>query len=523
MPEVRKLLVVDDEPTVCRACGRIFSRQGFEVEESTDPREGLDWATQRDYSGILLDVKMPMMDGIQFLQRLRETKPEVPVLIMTGYPSVPNAAAAIRLGASDYVTKPFTPEEITQAMRRTLSRRTSGGPLAESVRADGSAREPEGLLFLDESWLQLESDGSACVGAVLPGLRGASIESIRLPKVGEVVYQGLPLAGVKVADRQMVVVRSPLSGVVAAVNDRLVSDPAALTVDPCGQGWIACVCTTRLEDEMTGCRRRQVILVNADDASAEDQRARLALLGCGVSPVRGREDLAGALRATDAVLLLIDAASFGERGPALVAQVNSLAPSMRVVVVACPEGHWEGAYRKQRIFYYAMEPFEDNEMADILDAAFRVSDPQHQPPARAAKGAADSIGSISVTNRNGRKVQLLAGPGLLWRTEGLGAEIGRRLAERSLPAAVASGEAGTSAPEILKAAARCDRLMVLRARDADRLPGSLSREVGGEVGEAAARVTTLLVESDSIGGFTGLDARTISALAEHIVREMASY
>ena len=121
MADDRTLLVVDDEEVVCQACRRIFSRQGFQVEVNTDARQGLAWATEKDYSIILLDIKMPNMDGIEFLERLREKKPDVPVLIITGYPSIPNASAAMRLGACDYVTKPFTSEEITWAVQRVLS------------------------------------------------------------------------------------------------------------------------------------------------------------------------------------------------------------------------------------------------------------------------------------------------------------------------------------------------------------------------------------------------------------------
>ena len=123
MAGTHSLLVVDDEEVVCQACRRIFSRQGFEVVSNTDARQGLTVAAERDFDIILLDIKMPNMDGIQFLEQLRERKPDVPVLIITGYPSIPNASAAMRLGACDYVTKPFTTEEITSAVQRVLSTR----------------------------------------------------------------------------------------------------------------------------------------------------------------------------------------------------------------------------------------------------------------------------------------------------------------------------------------------------------------------------------------------------------------
>ena len=93
MADSHALLVVDDEEVICQACRRIFSRQGFRVDSHTDARQGLTMASENDYEIILLDIKMPNMDGIQFLERLRQTRLEVPVLIITGYPSIPNAAA----------------------------------------------------------------------------------------------------------------------------------------------------------------------------------------------------------------------------------------------------------------------------------------------------------------------------------------------------------------------------------------------------------------------------------------------
>jgi len=120
------LLVVDDEAAICQACRRIFTRQGFEVEQSTNALEGLSRATEGDYAAILLDVKMPDMDGIEFLAELRKKKPDVPVMIVTAYPSAASAAAAARLGASEYLTKPFTPEQITESVRRMLAGKARG-------------------------------------------------------------------------------------------------------------------------------------------------------------------------------------------------------------------------------------------------------------------------------------------------------------------------------------------------------------------------------------------------------------
>jgi len=382
------------------------------------------------------------------------------------------------------------------------------------------------VLFWDESWFRLEADGSACGGAVLGGLRGGTGVGIRLPRIGEVVYQGLPMAGVTVSDKPLLLVPSPVSGVVVAVNEALPQHPGWLSSDPCGEGWIACVCTTRYEDELQHCRLRHILLVNADPRSAEEQTQKLTALGCQVRRVADREEVAAALKDTEGHVVFLDAASLGDAGPDLAGLVNSRASSLRIVVVASPGSALETDYRKKKIFYYAVEPFSDCEIADILAAAFRVHETQPVKAER-QKGPSEPISTISITNRHGHKVQLLAAPGLLWRNEGLGCQIGQRLLGMMFPVVITPGEANLSPANILKAAGSCDRVMVLLARDSGLLPGSLARhtkpEFAVEPGDAAGKVTTLAVQPDAVGGIAGLDSRTTTALADHIVREMASY
>ena len=523
-----RLLVVDDEAAICQACRRVFSRQGFQVEQCTEASEGLNRATEGDYAAILLDIKMPEMDGIQFLEELRKKRPDVPVMIMTAYPSIPNAAAAVRLGASDYITKPFTPEQITQSVRRMLAHDPRGENRSEGpLTIVESWADPQGeFLFLDESWLQVDEDASACVGALLKCSQEKKPLAVRLPQVGEALYQGLPLAGVTFADESLVVVPSPISGVVDAVNELLVSHPSALFTDPCGKGWIACVCATRFEEEIDRCKPRHVLLANTSPSSARNQLEQLTSLGCQVDIVENRDELALAIRDASHRVLLIDAASFAALGPELVREVNVASPSLKVVVIGSSASHWEAAYREHRIFYYAVEPFIDKEIVDILNAAFQSPAPSLRQP-EPLKASFTPISGIGVTYRNGRMVQLLAAPGLLSEGEGLGGQIVRRLTDQAIQVRTNPGDKAVTPTSVLKAAGTCDRIIVLLAKDAGRLPGTLDQDTTAEyvsaTGVSASKVTTLVVQPGPNGhGLTGLDERTIAFLAEHIVQEMAS-
>lgn len=115
-----KILVVDDEPVVCESCRRILIREGYAVDTCSDSRTGLRLAELNHYDAILLDFRMPIVDGVRFLERLREVHPGIPVVIITGYASEASNRAFDRLGIKELISKPFTPEEIAGAVRRSL-------------------------------------------------------------------------------------------------------------------------------------------------------------------------------------------------------------------------------------------------------------------------------------------------------------------------------------------------------------------------------------------------------------------
>jgi len=122
----RRILVVDDEPTVRESCQRIFAERGFEVETAATGREGLDRATRGYFDCALVDLKMPDMDGMDLVRNAREARSNMAILIITGYGAVETAAEAARLGVADYLCKPFAPDEVAGAVDRALLRPPAG-------------------------------------------------------------------------------------------------------------------------------------------------------------------------------------------------------------------------------------------------------------------------------------------------------------------------------------------------------------------------------------------------------------
>jgi len=519
------LLVVDDEQVYCDGCERIFSRQGFRVEGSNDATEALGLATKNEYSAILLDVKMPNMDGIRFLERLRATRPDTPVILMTGYPSIQNAASAVRLGASDYVIKPFTPEQITSAVQGLLSKEAAADKRAvdEDAESNAPAGPPQSVMFYGRAWAQLGDRSAVRVGGVMPRPRDGVTE-VELPKVGDIVHQGLPLFALGSSSGAAVVVAAPVTGMVVEVNSSLRENPEALWSHPCGLGWVAKIAPTRLDREEARLVRREILIVTANQDFRQFYHDKLAKIGCAtreVAPDAG-ETLIEAAKAADAILL--DAASCGDSGPAMVSHLIDAAPDAKIVVVA-PSGmaHQE-EYRKHRLFYYAVPPLENAEILDIIDSCYRT--PADHKRGTAARISQDfPLGALHITTNTGARVTLLAPDGLLRHGSGLGFALRDKILQRLLPLEAGLGELRLTSIRLLRELARNNRVIVLATSEMSRIPGAVRRYQRGSLSEFVGievdHVTVLAVQPQpGDSAMPKLDPATLDALAEHILEEM---
>ena len=118
-----RILVVDDEEIVIRSCLRILAGDEFQVEAVQDGREALRKIEEAPYDVMILDIMMPNIDGLEVLRRVKETHPNVDVIMVTGLSQIDTAVQAMKLGAFDYISKPFEPDELKLVVQRALERR----------------------------------------------------------------------------------------------------------------------------------------------------------------------------------------------------------------------------------------------------------------------------------------------------------------------------------------------------------------------------------------------------------------
>ncbi|HUU39814.1 MAG TPA: response regulator [Desulfatiglandales bacterium] len=116
----KKALVIDDEQVVLDSVSKILADENYEVDVSLSGREGLNRAIEKEYDIVLTDIRMPDIGGMRVLRDVKRAKPSLPVVIITGYATVKSAVQAMRLGAADYVEKPFTPDQLVESVTSAL-------------------------------------------------------------------------------------------------------------------------------------------------------------------------------------------------------------------------------------------------------------------------------------------------------------------------------------------------------------------------------------------------------------------
>ena len=136
--EGKTVLIVDDEKNILLTLSQSLEALQLETATATNGEEALAKLMEKEFGLILLDIRMPGMDGMEVLRQVREIRPDIRVIMITAYGTVGLAVEAMKLGAVDFIQKPFSPEEIRELVSRVLDREK----LAEQKAADyGSSLE----------------------------------------------------------------------------------------------------------------------------------------------------------------------------------------------------------------------------------------------------------------------------------------------------------------------------------------------------------------------------------------------
>lgn len=260
---VAKILCVDDEEVILDSFRKILVIDGYSVDTVTNGKEALGLIQTHHYDFVFTDLKMPEMDGVEVTKAVKHLRPDIDVVIITGYATVETAVECMKYGAMDYVQKPFTDDELLAFVKKTLIKRqdkihkqlkpkvhithladVKGSMMCEFAIPGGIFISP------GHTWVSMEQDGTAKVGIddFAKKLIG-KIDAIEFPNLGMVVKAGQPLFTIKQGNKTMTF-NSPISGKVITINKPLQFDIELLNVTPYDSNWVCTIDAENLENEL---------------------------------------------------------------------------------------------------------------------------------------------------------------------------------------------------------------------------------------------------------------------------------
>ncbi len=238
-----KVLVVDDEEIVLKSTRRILKKDEeheFLVDTALSAADGLALISEKKYDIIITDLMMPKMDGLEFIDKIRQSDPNIVIIMITGYATIQTALKALRKGAFDYIAKPYTIEELRSVVKSAARTVLTPGNEANKECADREGENAEKYRgFFNQTYASRQPDGTLIFGveAAFITLIGKPI-SIELSKIGENVSQGFPFGSITNSEMKVFILRAPFGGAILGVNDEVIENISLIEEDPYGKGWL---------------------------------------------------------------------------------------------------------------------------------------------------------------------------------------------------------------------------------------------------------------------------------------------
>jgi CheY-like chemotaxis protein len=258
-----KILAVDDEEVILDSFRKILVLGGFSVDTVESGKEALGLIQKRHYDFVFTDLKMPEMDGVDVCKSVKHLRPDIDVIIITGYASVQTAVETMKFGAMDYIEKPFTEDELLNMTNKSLIKRQERIKKRlktqvnithftdSKIPASVEFSIPGGV-FISEGhcWASVDPDGNVYIGIddFAKKLIG-KIDAIDLPNLGMEIQNGLHLFTVKQGTHS-IPFKSPISGKVKSINNSLLNDLERLETTTYDKNWFCKIDATNLEEEL---------------------------------------------------------------------------------------------------------------------------------------------------------------------------------------------------------------------------------------------------------------------------------
>lgn len=258
-----KILCVDDESIILESFRKILVLDGYSVDTVETGQEALHMVQTHHYDFLFTDLKMPQMDGVDVAKSVKHLRPDIDVIIITGYATVETAVEVMKFGAMDYVQKPFTEDELLEFTKKSLIKRQDRikkqlqpkvhiSHISGEKYAKSSEFAIPGGVFIskDHCWAEIDQDGNVKIGLddFAKKIIG-KIDTIDFPNLGMTTKSGQALFSIKQGKRR-ITFASPISGSVSQINEDLQDNIENIELSPYDQNWICKIDADNLDLEL---------------------------------------------------------------------------------------------------------------------------------------------------------------------------------------------------------------------------------------------------------------------------------
>lgn len=239
-----KILVLDDDPVVTLSCKRILGAEGFNIITVDKGEDAIKKVSNEEFDLLISDVRLPDMNGISVLRETKIVQPKLDVVIITGYPTLDEAKESVRLGAFEFIEKPFTPDFMLNVARKVFD--TRGWILRKAFIDDFrndivNLRDSQNpvLFYKEGTWARPLKDNIWEVGCdARYWLLAGQLASIELPQNLRTLMAGESFGKILSSGGQTDDLIAPMTGRVLEVNHHANTAMSALVRDNLSEGWL---------------------------------------------------------------------------------------------------------------------------------------------------------------------------------------------------------------------------------------------------------------------------------------------
>ena len=258
-----RILAVDDEAIILDSFRKILVVAGYSIDTVEKGKEALGLILNNDYDFVFTDLKMPEMDGLEVTKAVKHLRPDIDVIVITGYASIDTAVETMKFGAMDYVQKPFTEDELITFFNKCVIKRRDRIErqmkptvrlITPSTKESGSQHEfnvPAGIFISqNHTWVNVEMNGTARIGIddFARKIIG-KIDKVEMPKLNTEIRKGDLLLSIKHGSHD-IDLASPISGKITLLNTEHIEHPDWIASKPFELSWMCCIEPSNLSEEL---------------------------------------------------------------------------------------------------------------------------------------------------------------------------------------------------------------------------------------------------------------------------------